>query len=246
MPLRGGSQHKGACHVRVVSAHQRAEVDLDEVARREHGVRRPMVRNRGVGACRNDGLERHSIRAVIQHQRLQLASDLALGPPRPKAATFDQVGQRGVGRFTGQPQQRDLTGVLDLPQRLDHARRADQFDIAGFLRERVEAFDGHDVTLESEPSDTAGRGPARQKRPAGPLDHDFGVGNLLGRLGAVAPVSRQHRCVVVRANQQCRVRAGETGQITHVDQARYQNRVKSLRRQPPTKAVSTLGYSHRP
>ena len=119
LPLRGRRQHKGARHVGVVAAHQGAEVDLDEIAGRQDGVGRPMVRDRGVGAGRHDGLERHPVGAVVQHQRLELAAHLALGAPGPQTAALDQVGQRGIGRLAGQPQQRDLAGILDLPQRLD-------------------------------------------------------------------------------------------------------------------------------
>ncbi len=65
----------------------------------------------------------------------------------------DQVRQRGVGRFARQPEQRDLTCVLDLAQRLDHARRPDQFDVAGRLREQCVTVHGHDVALEPQPAD---------------------------------------------------------------------------------------------
>ena len=99
----------------MVSAHQGAEVDLDEITRREDGVGRPMVRDRGVGPGRHDGFERHPVGPVVQHQRLQLAPHLALGAAGPKTTVGDQFGQRGVGRLAGQPQQRDLAGVLDLP-----------------------------------------------------------------------------------------------------------------------------------
>ena len=204
-----------------------------------------MVRNRGVGARGHDGLERHPVGAVVQHQRLQLAAHLALGAAGPQATAVDQIGQRGVGRLAGQPQQRDLAGVLDLAQRLDRARRADQLGVAGLLGERVEPFDGDDVTLEARAVAPRRRGASGQERSAGPFDHDLGVRGLLRRLRAVAPVGGQHRSVVVRANQQRRVRTGETGQITHVDQARYQHRVQSVRPQPLPQPVSTLGYSHR-
>ena len=122
---------------------------------------------------------------------------------------------------------------------------ADQLGVARLLRERVEPVDGDDVALEAEPSHTVGGGPSGQKLPAGPLDHDFGVRHLLRGLGAVPPVGGQHRSVVIRANQQRRVGTGETGQITHVDQACYQHGVQPVRLQPLPQPVSTLGYSHR-
>ena len=83
---RRRAEHEGAGHVGVVAADQRTEVDLDEVTRRQHRVGRPVMRDRRVGAGRHDGLERRSVGAVLEHQRLQLAADLPLGAARPQAA----------------------------------------------------------------------------------------------------------------------------------------------------------------
>ncbi len=199
LPLRGRRQHEGAGHVGVVSAHQRTEVDLDEVTRRQHRVGRPVVRDRRVGAGRHDGLERHPVGAVIEHQRLEFAAHLFLGPARPQSPALDQVGQRGVGRLARQPQQRDLARVLDLAQRLDRARGADQFGgVASRLRAARRTRRRSPRDSRSPAAARRPRGPRSQMRPARPLDDDLGVGGLLRGLGAVPPVGGQHRRFVVR------------------------------------------------
>ena len=91
LPLRGRRQHERAGHVGVIAAHQGAEVDLDEVAGRQHRVGGPVVRDRRVGPGRHDGLERHAVGAVVEHQRLEFAAHLFLCPARPQPAALDQV-----------------------------------------------------------------------------------------------------------------------------------------------------------
>ena len=114
----------------MIAGDQRAEVDLDEVAGGQHRVGRAVVRDRRVGARRDDGLERHPVGAVVEHQRLELAADLLLGAARAAARRAStRSAQRRVGGLAGQPQQRDLAGVLDLAQRLDRARRPDQLGV---------------------------------------------------------------------------------------------------------------------
>ncbi len=67
---------------------------------------------------------------MVEHPRLELAADLLLGAARTQPARCHQVGERGVGGLAGQPEQRDLAGVLDLAQRLDGSRGPDQLGIA--------------------------------------------------------------------------------------------------------------------
>ena len=185
LPLRSGRQHECASHVGVIAAHQGAEVDLHEIAVGQHRVGGPVVRDRRVRTGRHDGFERHAVGAMIEHQRLELAAYLFLCPARPKSAALDQVAQRRVGGFARQPQQRDLTGVLDFAQRLHGARSPYQLSpITGRLGEHGESVDGHHVTLEAQPLHPVGGGPPGQMRPARPLDDDLGVGGLLRRLGA--------------------------------------------------------------
>ena len=121
LPVGGLAQHESAGHVGVIAGHQRAEVDLDEIALRQHRIGRPVVRDRRIRPCRNNGLERDRIGPVVEHQGLQLARHRTFGATGPQPAALDQIGQRGVGRLAGQPQQRQLTGVFDLAQGLDSA-----------------------------------------------------------------------------------------------------------------------------
>ena len=227
LPLSGRRQHECAGHVGVVAAHQGAEVDLHEVPGGQHRIGRPMVRDRRIRSGRHDGLEGHAVGTVIEHQRLEFAAHLFLCPARLQPTALDQILQRRVGGFTGQSQQRDLAGVLDFAQGLHGPGGPHQTGLlAGRLGERRVSVDGHDVTLEAQPGHTVGGRARDEVRSAGPLDDDLGVGGLLCRLRAVPPVGGQHRCRVFRPNQQRRVRSGETGQITDVDQVRYQHRVQ--------------------
>ena len=104
---------------------------------------------------------------MVEHQRLQIAADLPLGPARPQPAALDQVGQRGVGGLARQPQQGDLAGVLDLPQRLDGSGGPHQFGVlTGGLRQRGEAVDGDHVALEAQPAHpVVGGAAAPDERP---------------------------------------------------------------------------------
>ena len=105
----------------MIAGDQRAEVDLDEVAVRQHSVGRPVMRDRRIRPGGHDGLERNRIGAVVEHQRFQLAAHLAFGPAGPQPAPLHQIGQRGVGLFAGQTQQSELTVVFDFAQRLDRS-----------------------------------------------------------------------------------------------------------------------------
>ena len=88
------------------------------------------------------------------------------------------------------------------------------------------------MAFETEPADPVGGGPPGQVRPAGTLDAEFGVRGLLRGLGAVAPVGGQHRGFVVGPDQQGGVGPGESRQIMHVDQVRYQRGVQLRGGQP--------------
>ena len=241
LPLSGRRQHERAGHVGVVAAHQGAEVDLHEVPGGQHRIGRPMVRDRRIRSGRHDGLEGHAVGTVIEHQRLELAAHLFLCPARPQPAALDQILQRRVGGFTGQSQQRDLAGVLDLAQGLHGSGGPHQTGLlTGRLGEHRVSVDGHDVTLEAQPGHPVGGRARDQVRSACPLDDDLGVGGLLCGLRAVPPVGGQHRCRVFGTNQQRGVRSGETGQITDVDQVRYQHRVQVGGDQPLAQPVPAL------
>ena len=245
LPLRDRRQHEGAGHVGVVAADQRAEVDLDEVARRQHCVGRPVVRDRRVGPGRHDGLERHAVGAVVEHQRLEFAAYLFLRPARAQPAALDEVRQRGVGRLARQPQQRDLARVLDLAQRLHRSRGPDQLSgVARGLAQGGEPVDGHHVAFKPQPAHAVLGGAPGQMRPARPLDDDLRVRGLLRGLGAIATVGGQHRRFAVGADQQRRIRTREAGQITHVDQVGYQHRVQFGVGQPLAQPVPALRNSH--
>ena len=100
------------------------------------------------------------------------------------------------------------------------------------------------MALEAEPADTRTGGTGGQMRAAGALDDEFRVGGLGGGLGDVAAVGGQDRRVVVRQNQQRGVRSGETGQIAHVDQVRYQHRVQIGGGQRRSELYSARRYRH--
>ena len=57
LPGRGGTQDKGAGHVGVVTAHQRTEVNLDEIPPLEDCLGGPVVGNGGVRPGGDDRLE---------------------------------------------------------------------------------------------------------------------------------------------------------------------------------------------
>ena len=156
-----------------------------------------MVRDRRVGAGRDDRLERRAVGAVIAHQRLEVAGDVPLGASGPQAPVVYQAVEGGVGGLAGQPQHRHLTGVLDLAQRLHHAPGPHQLGrgrrLAQRGAQRVVAVDGDHMALETEPAHAPGAGEPGQVRSAGPFDHQIQVGRLLRGLRAVAPVGGQHR-----------------------------------------------------
>jgi hypothetical protein len=85
-----------------------------------------VVRDRRVRPGRHDGLERRGVGAVAEHQRVQVAADLAFGPAGAYATGDEQLGERPVGDRARLPQQRDLVIVLDRAHRLDGLPDADQ------------------------------------------------------------------------------------------------------------------------
>jgi len=122
---------------------------------------------------------------------------------------------------------------------------ADQLGgVTGGLAQCGEAVDGHDVAFKSESAHPILGGTPGQVRPARPLDDDLGVLGLLRGLGAIAPVGGEHRRFAVGAHQQRRIRTREAGQITHVDQVRYQHGVEFDIGQPLPQPVPALGNSH--
>ena len=96
------------------------------------------------------------------------------------------------------------------------------------------------MALEAQPPHPVGGGAIGQGESAGPIDRHLGVGRLLGRLRPIPPVGRQHGVSSSVVHQQRRVRTGETGQITHVDQVRYQHRVEFGRGQTAAQTVPAL------
>ena len=88
------------------------------------------------------------------------------------------------------------------------------------------------MTFETDPADPVGCGTPGKMRPACSLDAQFGIGGLLRSLGPVPPIGGEHRRFLVGPDQQRCVRTGETRQITHVDQVRYQHGVQIRGGQP--------------
>ncbi len=240
-------QHEGAGHVGVVAAHQRPEVDLDEVTGCQFGRGRTMVGHRRIGARGHDGLERGAVGAVVEHPAFQLPRDGSLGAAGAQAAAAHQIGQRRVGGLTCQSQQCHLAGVLDLPQSLHAAGGPDQFGTPGQLFGQCgETVDGDDVTFKPDPGRPAGDGPGHQMASAGTLDHQVQVRRLPRRLGAVPRIGGQHRRRAVGEYQDGGVGTGESGQITHVDQVTDQQRVQPVGGQESGQPHPALGMCHDP
>jgi len=251
LPRGRGSQHEGAGHVRVVAADQRTEVDLHEIPGPQFGVGGPVMRDSRIGAGGDDRLEGPPVGAVFEHQELQFAGHRPLSPPRTQSTAGDQRGQGRIGRLARQPQQRHLTGVLDLPKALDDAPGPGQRCLRILAEpacERVEAVDGDHVALESDPRGAVDQGTPDQVRCARPLDHHLQIGGLAGGLGQVPGVGGQHRRGVgarsCGEHQQSGVGAGEPRQIPHVDQVAHHQRVQTGGRQRGSQPDPALGMCH--
>jgi len=132
---------------------------------------------------------------VVEHQRLQLARHGDLSASGSQCATFHQVGQGGVGGLARQTQQRDLSGVLDLAQRLNRTGGTHQLGAPvrrQLTGQGVEAVDGHDVALEPDSARAPGQRVVHQVASAGPFDGHVEVGCLPRGLGPVPGVGGQH------------------------------------------------------
>lgn len=162
----------------------------------------------------------------------------------PQPATRHQVGERGVGSLAGQAQQGDLAGVLDLAQRLDGSGGLHQLGgrlpVVQLAGQGVESVDGHHIAFEAQLSGARLGRLADQIAPQRAFDGDVHVRRLLGGLGAVPAVGRQHGDAVVGEHQQRAVRPGESGEITDIDQVRDQQGIQSAGLEPRSEPVSTL------
>ena len=68
-----------ARHVRPVAVDHGPEVDHDELARLDAAIGRPGVRERAVGAARDDGVEGDRVSPATAHLELERERELLLG-----------------------------------------------------------------------------------------------------------------------------------------------------------------------
>ena len=188
------------------------------------------MRGVAVRPAGHDGVEGQSLRAAVGHLALQDDRELALGQAGPDS------GHGGLecagGDLAGSRQQGDLGVVLHHPQAFHQAAERDQRQAAAAAGQRLVALDGHLVLLERHRGPAAGGGQRGERGLGEPVDDQLQVRAVTLRRGRVARVRRQHGCTRARGpgaggpgaggasgrQQQCRVRAGEAGQVTDIDQ----------------------------
>ena len=158
--------------------------------------------------------------------------NLALG------ATGPDIRQHGCERHVtdaaGGRQQTELGFVLDRAQCFDRLSYRDECNAVGALRHERVSSHGDVVVLETEPLHAGLTRATNETRHEIPIDQQVEVRSLLTRLRGVAAISGKHRCT--GQQQQCGVRAGETGEVADVHETRHQQRVDGavagLRQQP--------------
>ena len=121
------THHDGAGAVAVVAAGARPEVDHDHVASLQHAIRRPPVRQRAAFSCRDDGVERRSIRTELPERLLQQECDIALAQARPDRRLYPIEGAtRDLGDAA---KEFDFVRGFEHPQAFNQARRRGQPDL---------------------------------------------------------------------------------------------------------------------
>ena len=248
LPVGGLPQNQGPGHVRVIAVHPRAEIELDEITGRQHRGGGPMVRDGAVRTGGDDGLEGRVVGAEFAHPLIEVEPDLPFGTARPDPAGRDQFGQRVVGDRARMAQRLDLALVLDRPQGLDQVGGGAQLDRSprpgrdGELG--VVVGDGDRPRLEP---DDALRCATDQGEITRPGDQSGQIGDLRFRLGRVTAIGAEQRPRVAETthricgraddgvgraglvigvdHQQCRIRAGEAGEVADVDQVGDQQRI---------------------
>lgn len=240
----------------MVAVDHGPEVDFDKVAASQDRLSRAVMGHRGIRAGRDDGLERPRVGPVVEHQRLQLTSHGPFGAAGPQATVSQQLRQRRVGGPTRRPHQGDLIGILDFAERFHHTRCGNQFgsDMPGqFTGKRPETIDGNDVTFKADATRAGCNGPRHQMPGTRALDRRFQIRRLAQGLSPIPRVGDQQRVGAGAEHQQRRIRAGEPGQIAHIDQITDQQRIqtdgpKARRESDPTLAMChgrrrySLGY----
>ena len=111
--------------VRAVAAERAADVEHDRLAGPDHPVGRLVVRRRRVGAGADDR-EVGLVVALGDEPLADLPRDVGLGPADQPPGR--DLGDDPIGGLGGQPQQRDLVGVLDHPQVAQDGRRQGVLD----------------------------------------------------------------------------------------------------------------------
>ena len=220
-----------AGHVRAVPVDDAAEVDHDELVRRDLPVRRPRVRLGAVRARRDDRVEAHRRSRRVRASRTRAASAKSRSVGASRSVGQD-VGQRVVGDRARGLDPGDLTGVLHHPEVLDQMLGRARARRPGTSRPNVALLrPRHPVGLEPE----ARRSPARSRpqdlasaRPACVPTPMCGVapvaGELLGRLVPVAAVGHE-RARPSAVTRSIARGAGEPGEVPDVRQAGDEQRV---------------------
>src|SRR5207342_407646 len=123
-------------------------VDHDRLAEREHVGARAGVRSRAVRARRDDRLERRTLRAELDEERVEPPRQLTL------SATGEPLLREPLVRLArdrpGRADRIELLVVLDRTQRLDEAAAGHELQAPGY--EGLVLRVGDNVGLEPEPA----------------------------------------------------------------------------------------------
>src|ERR687891_344181 len=232
-PLVGLTEGHGPGHVRVVPLDHAAEVHLDHVPPPEGPIGRTVVRLRGVLAEGHDRVEPHPFGPDLPHGQVELEGHLPLGYPFDELP--DDPVEGGVGHLLGPLQEPDLLGVLGPPQAVHLVLDGVQLDPLE-ARQLLPGPVGRPAGLEPDPPDALGHRALGQG--GGELlwvDDPAQVGDLPASLLLVAAVGEEHPAPGNR--QELAVRAGESGQVGHVDLAGGEH---------PLQAGEALGQARSP
>ena len=247
----GDPDDHGAGHVRVVAVDERAEVHGQQVAVGQGRVGGPVVRDRGVGARGDDGVERRALGARLAHPLLEVAGHLPLGAPGLQAAGGDHPGERGVRRrrrpgAVRRPRPRPSPRAASRPgPGPDAARRASAPRVSSAWPSTV-TWALSKPTAPCSPS-----APRSTARAQARVDEDAQVGRLVRGLLGVAAVGGEHGPVlapvgvVAGVHQHRGVRAREAGQVADVDQIGDEQGVEIRPAQQVTQRVAAPGVPAR-
>ena len=146
-----------------------------------------MVRDRAVGAGRDDEVEGQPVGPGVDEAPFELDGELAFGAAgvQPLEHGGEHLGRDGAG----QPELRELAGVLDDAQALDQAGARDHgaLALAGRGQQLVALVVGDVLALEAQPPRRA----VQRHLDGAAADHRRDVGGLDGGAALVAGVGDQ-------------------------------------------------------